>query len=56
MPHWSTATRGSREGAARPGVKREEIFVTTKVPHTELTPPALERAVKQSLANLASPT
>jgi 2,5-diketo-D-gluconate reductase B len=40
------------EGLHASGVKREEIFVTTKVPHTELTPPALERAVKQSLANL----
>jgi 2,5-diketo-D-gluconate reductase B len=34
------------------GVKREDIFITTKVPHTELAPAALERAVKQSLANL----
>ena len=33
-------------------MKREDIFITTKVPHTELAPPALERAVKQSLANL----
>ncbi len=40
------------EGLRASGVRREEIFVTTKVPHTELTPPALERAVKQSLANL----
>ena len=40
------------EGLHASGVRREEIFVTTKVPHTELTPPALERAVKQSLANL----
>jgi diketogulonate reductase-like aldo/keto reductase len=40
------------EGLHASGVKREDIFVTTKVPHTELTPPALERAVKQSLANL----
>ena len=43
------------EGLRASGVKREEIFVTTKVPHTELTPPALERAVKQSLANLRLP-
>ena len=34
------------------GVKREDIFITTKVPHTELAPAALGRAVKQSLANL----
>jgi len=34
------------------GVKREDVFITTKVPHTELAPAALERAVKQSLANL----
>jgi 2,5-diketo-D-gluconate reductase B len=40
------------EGLRASGVRREDIFVTTKVPHTELTPPALERAVKQSLANL----
>jgi diketogulonate reductase-like aldo/keto reductase len=33
-------------------VKREDVFITTKVPHTELAPAALERAVKQSLANL----
>ncbi|MEA2930458.1 MAG: 2,5-diketo-D-gluconate reductase [Hyphomicrobiales bacterium] len=40
------------EGLRASGVKREEVFITTKVPHTELAPPALERAVKQSLANL----
>jgi 2,5-diketo-D-gluconate reductase B len=40
------------EGLHASGVKREDVFITTKVPHTELTPPALERAVKQSLANL----
>ena len=40
------------EGLHASGVKREDIFITTKVPHTELAPPALERAVKQSLANL----
>src|ERR1041385_1934675 len=40
------------EGLHASGVKREEIFITTKVPHTELAPPALERAVKQSLKNL----
>jgi 2,5-diketo-D-gluconate reductase B len=34
------------------GVKREDVFITTKVPHTELAPGPLERAVKQSLANL----
>ena len=40
------------EGLHASGVKRNDIFITTKVPHTELAPPALERAVKQSLANL----
>lgn len=34
------------------GIPREEVFVTTKVPHVDLAPPALERAVKQSLVNL----
>jgi diketogulonate reductase-like aldo/keto reductase len=34
------------------GIGREEIFVTTKVPHVDLAPANLERAVKQSLANL----
>ena len=40
------------EGFHASGVKREDVFITTKVPHTELAPPALERAVKQSLKNL----
>jgi 2,5-diketo-D-gluconate reductase B len=40
------------EGLHASGVNREDVFITTKVPHTELAPPALERAVKQSLANL----
>ena len=40
------------EGLHASGVKREEVFITTKVPHTELAPSALERAVKQSLKNL----
>src|ERR1044071_3796820 len=40
------------EGLHASGVKREEVFITTKVPHTELAPAALERAIKQSLANL----
>ena len=40
------------EGLRASGVKREDVFITTKVPHTELAPSALERAVKQSLANL----
>src|SRR4051812_724365 len=40
------------EGLRASRVKREEIFVTTKVPHTELTPPALERAEKKSPATL----
>src|SRR5215208_2248061 len=40
------------EGLHASGVKRADVCITTKVPHTELAPPALERAVKQSLANL----
>src|SRR3954453_11882698 len=40
------------EGLHASGVKRADVFITTKVPHTELAPPALERAVKQSLASL----
>ena len=40
------------EGLRTSGVDREDVFITTKVPHTELAPSALERAVKQSLANL----
>jgi len=40
------------EGLRASGVKREDVFLTTKVPHTELAPRALERAVRQSLVNL----
>ena len=40
------------EGLHASGVKREDVFITTKVPHTELAPSALQRAVKQSLVNL----
>ena len=40
------------EGLRASGVKREDVFITTKVPHTELAPRALERAVRQSLVNL----
>jgi diketogulonate reductase-like aldo/keto reductase len=40
------------EGLHASGVKRDDVFITTKVPHTELAPLNLERAVKQSLANL----
>src|SRR3954454_1391657 len=40
------------EGLHASGVQREDVWITTKVPHTELAPAALERAVKQSLANL----
>jgi 2,5-diketo-D-gluconate reductase B len=39
-------------GLRASGVKREDVFITTKVPHTELAPLALERATKQSLHNL----
>ena len=34
------------------GVKREDVFVTTKVWHTNLAPDALERSVKESLSRL----
>jgi 2,5-diketo-D-gluconate reductase B len=34
------------------GVKREDVFVTTKVWHTHLAPHELERSVKESLAKL----
>jgi diketogulonate reductase-like aldo/keto reductase len=34
------------------GIPRDEVFVTTKIPHSELAPAALERAAKQSLASL----
>src|SRR5947209_3210846 len=40
------------EGLHASGVKREDVWITAKVPHTELAPHDLERAVKQSLANL----
>ena len=40
------------EGLHASGVKREDVFITTKVPHTELAPANLEKAVKQSLSNL----
>jgi 2,5-diketo-D-gluconate reductase B len=40
------------EGLHASGVKREDVWVTTKVPHTELAPANLEKAVKQSLSNL----
>jgi diketogulonate reductase-like aldo/keto reductase len=40
------------EGLHSSGVKREDVWITTKVPHTELAPANLEKAVKQSLSNL----
>jgi len=40
------------EGIRASGVKRSEIFLTTKVRHTSLAPEALERSVKESLAHL----
>jgi 2,5-diketo-D-gluconate reductase B len=40
------------EGFRASGVKREDVWITTKVPHTELAPANLEKAVKQSLSNL----
>src|ERR1043166_5123815 len=40
------------EGLHASGVKREDVFIAPKAPPPELAPAALERAVKQSLANL----
>src|SRR5436190_1751973 len=40
------------EGLRASGVARADVFITTKVPHSQLAPAALERAVKQSLASL----
>ena len=40
------------EGVRGSGVKREEIFVTTKVAPANLSPHALERSVKESIAAL----
>src|SRR5207237_8014808 len=40
------------EGLHASGVKREDVFITTKVPHTELAPAAPARAVKQRPPNL----
>jgi 2,5-diketo-D-gluconate reductase B len=42
-------------GIAAAGVKREEIFLTTKVWWTELAPDALRASVAASLARLATP-
>jgi diketogulonate reductase-like aldo/keto reductase len=40
------------EGLHASGVAREDVWITTKVPHTELAPANVEKAVKQSLSNL----
>lgn len=40
------------EGLHASGVKRNDVFVTTKVRHTNLAPDVLERSVKESLARL----
>ncbi len=40
------------EGLRASGIAREDVFVTTKVRHTNLAPEALERSVKESLAQL----
>src|ERR1043166_5477522 len=47
--------REAGEALRASGVSREDVFVTTKVPHVDLAPGNLERAVKQSLANLRPP-
>src|SRR5436305_14949689 len=39
------------EGLHASGVKREEAFITAKVPHTALAPAALASAVQQRYAN-----
>src|ERR1700760_4981432 len=40
------------EGLRASGVKRGEVFVTTKIWQTHLSPPEFERATKESLARL----
>ena len=40
------------EGLRASGVPRNDVFVTTKVRHTNLAPDVLERSVKESLAQL----
>lgn len=40
------------EGLRASGIKREDVFVTTKIPVTELSPGKFERSVEKSLAAL----
>lgn len=40
------------EGLRASGVRRDDVFVTTKVWHTHLAPPELARAAKESLVRL----
>jgi len=44
--------RAVSEGLRASGVPRDEVFITTKVWHSDLAARDLERSVKQSLANL----
>jgi diketogulonate reductase-like aldo/keto reductase len=43
------------EGLRQSGIKREEVFVTTKVRENNLTPDNFQRSLDQSLANLQLP-
>ena len=43
------------EGLRQSGVKREEVFITTKVRENNLTPDNFVRSLEQSLANLQLP-
>src|SRR5437763_17166767 len=40
------------EGLHASGIRREDVFITTKVPHTALAPAAPDRRVTQSVAHL----
>src|SRR5262249_55168246 len=50
--HFYENERDVGEGVRASGIKREEVFVTTKVWGTDLAPPELERATKESLTSL----
>src|ERR1700743_3930141 len=43
------------EGLRASGVKRDDVFVTTKVWTTHFAPPELERSAKESLVKLRTP-
>jgi diketogulonate reductase-like aldo/keto reductase len=50
--HFYENEREVGEGVRASGLKREEVFVTTKVSGTDLAPPELERSAKDSLTSL----